>query len=322
MKVPPDLLAFLIAQNNFFIATHLNPEGDALGSSLVLAAALETLGKKVVVFDRDGVPEFYRFLPGHERIIRSIDGIETSSFNLLLLDCNTPERAGIEGIAFRFSAVIDHHETESDFGGIRWIEPHVAATGLMVLSLVDALGVPVTRDMATNLYTAIAIDTGTFRFGNTSAEVLRTAARLADAGAEPAAISASLYETWSEARFHLLRMALQTLEIRDGIAFTFVTREMYRATGAGPEDTENFSSFPRIVRTILVSAFFREIDDDYWKVSLRSKGGLNVAALAASFGGGGHKNAAGYFVRAPLDAAKEMLREKLSAHLRVPEVPR
>lgn len=312
MKVPANLLAFLKEQDDFFIATHINPEGDALGSSLALSMALNAIGKKTVLFDQDGVPEFYRFLPGYERILRSYAELKTPDFNLLLLDCNTPRRAGIEGLDFKQAAVIDHHETESDFGDVRWIEPKAAATGMMIYPLIKELGIRLTKDIATNLYTAIAIDTGTFRFGNTTAEVLRVAAELADAGASPSFISASLYETWSEARFNLLRLALQTLEIRNRVAITFVNREMFRKTGAGPEDTENFSSFPRIVRDIKISAFFREVDDHYWKVSLRSKGDINVAVVATFFSGGGHKNAAGYFVKAPLEAAKETLLARLS----------
>ncbi len=312
MKVPPELLAFLKEENDFFIATHINPEGDALGSSLALSMALNTIGKNTALFDRDGVPEFYRFLPGHEKIMHTYTDLNPSDYNLLLLDCNTLERAGIEILTFRQSAVIDHHETESDFGDIRWIEPKAAATGVMIFSLIKELGIGITTEMAVNLYTAIAIDTGTFRFGNTTAEVLRVAAELADSGAKPAFISASLYETWSEARFNLLRLALQTLEIRNKVAFTFVSREMYRQTGAGPEDTENFSSFPRIVKDIRISAFFREIDDHYWKVSLRSKGDINVAMIATLFEGGGHKNAAGYFINAPLESAKEVLLARLS----------
>jgi phosphoesterase RecJ-like protein len=312
MKIPPELLTFLRQEDDFFIATHINPEGDALGSSLALSMALHAMGKRTVLFDRDGVPEFYRFLPGHENILRSYTDVHSPDFNLLLLDCNTPGRAGIEALHFRQSAVIDHHETESDFGDIRWIEPKAAATGLMVFSLIKALGLGITKEMAVNLYTAVAIDTGTFRFSNTSAEVLRVAADLADAGANPSFISSSLYETWSKARFQLLRLALQTLDIRNGVAFTFVNREMFRETGTGPEDTENFSSFPRIVKDIRISVFFREIDDHYWKVSLRSKGDINVATVAAHFEGGGHKNAAGFFVRAPLDSAKQLLLARLS----------
>ena len=313
MKVPPELLSFLREEKDFFIATHINPEGDALGSSLALSMALETLGKKTVVYDRDGVPEIYRYLPGQEKFIQSVQGIEPSAFNLLLLDCNTPERAGIEGLGFQSSAVIDHHETETDFGDTKWIEPKAAATGLMIFYIVTELGVELTRDIAVNLYSAIAIDTGTFRFGNTTAEVLRVASELAEAGAKPGYVANNLYETWSEKRFHLLVMTLNTLEIRDGLAFTHVTREMFRRTGASPEDTENFSSFPRMMKDIGISAFFREIDGNEWKVSLRSRGEINVASVAASFAGGGHKNAAGCTIRASIEDAKQALLDKISA---------
>lgn len=312
MKVPPEILSFLREQKDFFLATHINPEGDALGSSLALSLALEILGKRTVVYDRDGVPYFYSFLPEHERIIKSAEGVRTLDLNLILLDCNTPERAGIEGWSFRSAAVIDHHETEADFGKPRWIEPDAAATGLMVFHIVKGLGVEITREIAINLYTAMAIDTGTFRFGNTSAEVLRAASELVEAGARPGYVANNLYETWSEQRFHLFVMALNTLEIKDSVAFTYVTKEMFKVTGADPEDTENFSGFPRMMKDIAISAFFREIAGGEWKVSLRSKGDVNVADLAASFGGGGHKNAAGYKIKAALPDARRELLNKLS----------
>lgn len=313
MKVPPELLSFLREKDDFFIATHINPEGDALGSSLALSTALETLGKRTVVYDRDGVPGIYKYLPGQERLIRSIQGLQSAVFNLLLLDCNTAERAGIEGLGFQSSAVIDHHETEATFGDTKWIEPKAAATGLMVFYVIRALGVELTRDIAVNLYSAIAIDTGTFRFGNTTAEVLRVAAELAEAGAKPGYVANNLYETWSERRFRLLIMTLNTLEIRDGVAFTHVTNEMFRKTGATPEDTENFSGFPRMMKDIGISAFFRETSGNEWKASLRSRGEINVADLAASFGGGGHKNAAGYTIKAAIEDAKQALLDKMSA---------
>jgi phosphoesterase RecJ-like protein len=319
MKVPPDLLAFLRKHDDFFIATHINPEGDALGSTLALSMALGTLGKNTIVYERDSIPEFYRFLPGHEKFIHSVQDIQPSTRNLILLDCNTPERAGIEGLNFKSSTVIDHHETETDFGDIKWIEPQAAATGIMIFNLLREMSVELTREIATNLYSAIAIDTGTFRFGNTNAEVLKVAAELAEAGAKPGFISNNLYETWSEKRFHLLVMALNTLEIRDNIAFTYVSREMFKKTGAGPEDTENFSSFPRMMKDIIISAFFRETDENEWKVSLRSKGDVNVAQISAFFKGGGHKNAAGYKIKAPLEDARDALLKiiALSAHMPV-----
>lgn len=307
MRIPPKLISFLREKDKFFIATHINPEGDALGSSLALSMALETLGKSTLVYDRDPVPEFYKFLPGYERFVRSSSHIIPSTFNLVLLDCNTPERAGIEGLHFKHSTVIDHHETETDFGNIKWVESKAAATGMMIFYLIKKLRIKVTKEIATNLYTAIAIDTGTFRYANTTADVLRVAAELVEAGANPALISNSLYETWSEKRFLLLTMALNTLEIRENVAFTFVTKDMYKKTGAGPEDTENFSSYPRMMKDVKISAFFREIGDNHWKVSLRSKREINVAEIAARFDGGGHKNAAGYKIKASIESAKESL---------------
>ncbi|MEW6586614.1 MAG: bifunctional oligoribonuclease/PAP phosphatase NrnA [Nitrospirota bacterium] len=307
MKVPPDILSFLKKEDGFFIATHINPEPDALGSSLALSTALESMGKRTIVFDRDTVPEFYRFLPGHERFVNSTSQIETSSYHLVLLDCNTPDRAGIDGLPFLSSAVIDHHETEKGFGDISWVVPGAAATGIMVFYLIKELGASISREIAMNLYAAIAIDTGTFRYSNTSAEVLRVAAELMEAGADPAFVSTSLYDTWTEDRFCLLILVLDSIEIRDSIAFTHVTKEMFEKTGTGPEDTENFANFPRVMKQVKVSAFFRQVGENHWKASLRSKGDLSVAGIAASFGGGGHKNAAGYTFKGTLEDAKEAL---------------
>ncbi|MDH5203572.1 MAG: bifunctional oligoribonuclease/PAP phosphatase NrnA [Nitrospirota bacterium] len=317
LKVPPELISFLKEGDRFFIATHINPEADALGSALALSMALESLGKETFVYDRDNVPEFYRFLPGYEKFKNSTNGLQPSHFNLILLDCNSLKRAGIEGIRFDYSAVIDHHATEKStthgsFGDIRWIEPEAAATGLMVFYLIKDLGVPITREIAINLYAAISIDTGTFRYKNTTSEVLRVGAELIETGVSPAYIAHSLYETWSKERFDLLIMALNTLEIRDDVAIIYASKEMYKKTGANPADTENFPNFPRMMKDIKVSAFFKEIGKNDWKASLRSKGNINVAEIAALFGGGGHENAAGFEIKTDLESAKKSLLKALS----------
>lgn len=311
MKIPPELLSFLREESTFFIATHINPEGDALGSSLALSMGLESLGKETFLY-RDDVPKFYHFLPGSEKFRNSVQPLITSDLPLILLDCGTLDRAGIDGLNFKRSVVIDHHETEKDFGDIRWLEPGAAAAGIMVYYLIKELGVKITRDMATNLYTAIAIDTGTFRYENTTAELLQIAAELVEAGASPSSIANSLYETWSKERFTLLIRSLNTLEITGDIAIIFITREMYRRTGATPEDTESFPNVPKVMKDIKVSALFKELDDNHWKVSLRSRGDINVAHIASHFGGGGHKNAAGYTIKANLESAKQALLKELS----------
>ncbi len=310
MQVPENLIALLRRERKFLIATHINPEGDALGSSLALSMALESMGKETVVFDRDPVPESYRFLPGHGKFTTTLPSLISKDSPLILLDCNDLERAGLENIVVPFAAVIDHHETERGFGDIRWIEPRAAATGMMVYALIKELGVTITRDMATNLYASIAIDTGTFRYSNVTPEVLRTAADLVESGADASCIAVGLYETWSSARFRLLIDTLNTLEVHDGLAITVVTRDMFRRTGSSAEDTENFSNFPRMMRDIKVSALFRQTENG-WKVSLRSKGSVNVALVAAEFQGGGHRNAAGYRTEKDLETAKIELKRAI-----------
>jgi bifunctional oligoribonuclease and PAP phosphatase NrnA len=312
VKVPHDLVSFLKTEDNFLIATHINPDGDAIGSALGLALALESTGKKVTVYDRDPVPEFYRFLPGQNKFIHSLHGLDTSSFNLILVDCNSPDRVGFEEMDFRHSCVIDHHETEKNFGLIKWVAPDAAATGLLIFYLLRESGFEVTQDIAVNLYTAIVIDTGAFRYANTTAEVLKVGAWLIEAGANPALISNSLYEMWTDRRFALLIMVLNTLEIRDDVALTFVTRRMFNKTNTGPEDTENFANFPRMIRDVKISAFLRQMDRNHWKISLRSKGDVNVAGIASLFEGGGHKNAAGCKIKGNLKTSKETLLKAIS----------
>lgn len=312
MKINPELLTLLKKEDSFFIATHISPDGDGLGSALALSIALESMGKKTVVYDKDEVPELYLFLPGHERFVKAIPDSQYPISNLILIDCNEPERAGLENVRIGNSAVIDHHETLNAFGDIKWIEKHAAATGLMVYSLIKELGLEITKEIATNLYTAIAIDTGTFRYNNTTSEVLRASAELVEAGAEPAAIAVALYETWSERRFRLLTMALDTLEIKDDIALMHVTRGMFEETGSSPEDTESFAVFPRRMKQVNAVAFFMEMPDRRWKISLRSRGVYNVADIALSFNGGGHRNAAGYKTGTDLATAKELLLKALA----------
>jgi phosphoesterase RecJ-like protein len=307
MKAPKRVLSAIKNDDTFLIATHISPDGDAIGSALALARALESMGKKVFVYDRDPVPKNYRFLPGHERFSNDIKKMTKADPVLVLLDCNSPERAAIERYSFRRSIIIDHHETETSYGDIRWVEKDAAATGLLVQSLIKYLGVKLTKDMAENLYTAISVDTGTFRYSNTSAGVLRAAAELIEAGAEPIIIAENLYETWDYNRFRLFLLSMNTLEKKDGVAITQVTRDMFRKTGTSSEDTEHFSNFPRKIDSVKMAAMFRELGRDEWKASLRAKGAVNVAKIAESFGGGGHKNAAGYTIKADIGSAKKAL---------------
>jgi len=311
MRTPKRLLSGLLKDDCFLIATHINPDGDAIGSSLALAEALVSLDKKIFLYDRDPVPQSYRFLPGHRKFSADLKKALRADPVLVLLDCNSPERAALGAVTFRKTVVIDHHETESAFGDLRWVAKDAAATGMLIYALIRSLGLGITPSMATNLYTAIAVDTGTFRYSNTTNEVLCAAAELVSAGAEPNSIAEHLYETWDYGRFRLFLMVMNTLEKKDGVAIVHVTAEMFRQTGTNAEDTENFANLPRRIDDVKVAAMLRETGSGEWKASLRSKGAANVARVAEQFGGGGHRNAAGFRIKGDLATAKKSLLKAL-----------
>jgi bifunctional oligoribonuclease and PAP phosphatase NrnA len=305
MKTPREIISVFKKEKVFFLSTHIHPDADAIGSVLALSFALESLGKQTYIYNKDRIPAQYRFMKGHKRFKSSVRNIIGKKPVLVLLDCNSPERAALERYSFRTSVVIDHHETERDFGDIRWVNPAAAATGLMIFYLIKSLGIVLTKEMSENLYSAISADTGTFRFSNTSAEVLRAGAELLDSGADPELVSESLYNHWERNRFELFMDTLNNLEITDNLAIMHITREMLQTTGTLPEDAENFANFPKMIREIKIAALFRETGDGSWKVSLRSKGNINVAKTAEFFGGGGHRNAAGFRISGSLDSVKK-----------------
>ncbi len=320
---PKEVIEFLKKSKNLILATHINPEGDAIGSTVALGIALERLGKNTLLYDRDRVPHIYRFLPGHERFSNSdfktlIKGFQESRGPVdavIILDCNTLERAAIEVPPDTTILIIDHHEPSEAFKKpakiIPWIEPSAPATGVMVYYLIKSLGVEIDFEISINLYTAIAIDTGTFRYSNTTPETLNLAAELLSKGVRPEQISEALYDSWSINRFKLLIECLNTLEIIDDIAITYVTEESFKKTGTSQEDTENFSNFPRMIRDVKVSVFLRQIDINKWKASLRSKGDIDVGEVARVFGGGGHRNAAGFIIEGRLEEIKEKIKDRL-----------
>jgi phosphoesterase RecJ-like protein len=307
MKPPKKILSLLKREGHVLIAIHVNPDGDALGSALALSGALESIGKKTFIYCKDPVPKFYRFLPGFSKIKSNLNRVVKNTPLLILLDCNSRERAALDCSTFSGSVVIDHHETENDFGDVRWIRRDAAATGLMVFYLIRTLGIAVTRNIATNLYAAISVDTGTFRYSNTHPDVLEVSAELIKYGANPSRIADCLYERWDIKRFNLLRLALNTLEVKNCVAMIHLTMDMFQKTGTIQGDTENFSNFPRMIDAVKVSAFFREYRRGRWRVSLRSKGEVNVAKIAEMFGGGGHRNAAGLSIKGSLFSAKKAL---------------
>jgi phosphoesterase RecJ-like protein len=269
-------------------------------------------------------------MPGHERFYTyetlEAAGLGASDFDtLMLIDCNNAERIGmeakeqhpaIEGLkaavaAGMFTVVVDHHHTASDFGDVRWIDPSVAATGMMVYSVIKALGAAVTRDIAVNIYTAMVIDTGNFRFDNTGADAFRAAAELADLGVVPSRIYEEVYQSFSAGRFNLYMKVIGSIEVQGDVAVSTVTKQMLEETSASPDETEDFVSFPKIMRHVLIAVLVRELNPQECKVSLRSKGDIDISGVALSFNGGGHKNAAGCRVKAGVEETKRLVLERI-----------
>jgi bifunctional oligoribonuclease and PAP phosphatase NrnA len=296
-----EIVDLLRGHRRFLICSHVNPDGDAVGSSVGLALYLEQEGKEAYVYNQDGVPQMYRFLPGSDRVRRSLpQGREfDASF---LLDCGEPRRVGDAFARFPGQGqrvVVDHHPAIPGLEGLRWIRTEAAATSELLFEIMERYGTPPSPDAATALYVALVTDTGSFRFSNTTPRTLSIASKLLKAGADHRLAMDHIYESFPAARLELLARVLGTLRLSfDGrVASVAVTRRMYDETGAQDDLTDGFVDFPRSIKGVEVAVLFREISAGEHRVNLRSRGNVDVGQLAARFQGGGHPNAAGCTLR-------------------------
>lgn len=306
----------LIDSKRLVIASHYNPEGDAIGSILALALALEKLGKETWPYNRDGVPFNLRFLPQMSRIKTELPAWEPDT--VVIADCGEFSRVGdVEKKLKKAPTIInvDHHGTNPKFGHLNWIVPEMASTGEMITEVIDALKVTWTPEMATCIYTAIVADTGSFQFGNTSPNSLRVAAKMVEYGALPGAVAQYLFFDLPEGNLQLLARVLATMkvEMRGKLATVEISRKMFEETGTTPDASEGFVDFPRSVRGIDVAVLFRQTGDAEYKISMRSKGNFDVAKVAKSFGGGGHAAAAGCTIKGSIEEVRANLIGKLSS---------
>ncbi|MCK5505286.1 MAG: bifunctional oligoribonuclease/PAP phosphatase NrnA [Thermodesulfovibrionia bacterium] len=312
MKISSKLLNLVKQNRSFLIVGHINPEGDSLGSCLALALGLKKLGKKdVCVLSRDPVPEVLKFLPSAKTIRQKPPRKEFDV--VFIVDCNTVERTGFEGFNAGKTGIIDHHvlpanTAESEVHkpvSASLIDPGAAAAGVLIYKVLTALKVPIDRSMATNLYTALLVDTGGFRYSNVSPESLEIASHLVEAGAKPWGIAKELYENVPYDSLALLGLSLSTLKKKDGMAWFTTTKSMFNKTGTTAEDCEDFVDYPRKVQDIEAAVFFRQDSEKTFKISLRSKGRVNVQKIAKSFNGGGHAAAAGCKVNGTLKEVQD-----------------
>lgn len=325
MTLPEKIVEIIKNESNFLILTHSTPDGDAFGSAISLKIFLETLGKEATVYTEHPIPSQYQFLPGIDKV-KDIKNLSTDAFNVIVLvDCNNPSRVSydkeIVEIVKKFEGkkiIIDHHIEDGksvEFTPYRWIEPDVAATGLMIHKLIKTMNGKINHQIATNLYTAIIVDTGNFQFDNTTEEVFLVASELVRAGAKPSFIYQNAFESWSENRFRLFQKMLNSVEIISSVAIACINKKLFDETATTEPDTERFVEFLRILKNVTVSALLREVEQGFIKVSLRSKGDCDVSKIAREFGGGGHKNAAGYRTSLNMEEAKQKLIEKLKEFL-------
>lgn len=308
------IVEVIASHQTFLITTHESPDGDAVGSSLALANYLTGLGKDVVVFMCDPVPDLYRFLPMADQVVSELPDKDYEV--CFVLDVGEFRRAGTAiGSCKRIGMFInlDHHKGCDEFGKFNLIDPQASATGALVYRLIRAAGHEVDYATAICIYTAIITDTGSFRYSNANPEAFTICGDMVAAGVNAWYISERLYESQPRARLELLALALATLTISPCGTFASLTvsLDMYGKSGATAELTDGFVNYPRSIQGVEVAIFFREISAGFYKVGFRSKGKVDVSALAAHFGGGGHHNAAGCTIQGDL----ESVREKLFSHL-------
>ena len=305
-------------KDRFLVACHENPEGDAIGSELALAIALRDMGKTVTVLNADPVPGNLLFLPGADTVVFDGDG---SKYDVaVVVDCGSPERTGRVGVELRKCPLlvnIDHHRTNGDRGDLSLVDPDAAATGLLIHRVLSALGYEIGLDVATNIYVAVLTDTGSFHYGSSSPEAFEVAGEMVRRGVDPWAVAEQVYETQSALRLRLLGRVLDSLEVAaDGRVACITTMEKdLREFSSGKDALEGFINYPRSIVGVEVAVSFREEQGGVFRVSFRSKGRVDVSAVAARFGGGGHRNAAGCTVPGSLADVRKRILEALAAVL-------
>lgn len=305
--------------NSFIVVSHVDPEGDAIGTSLALYHILKNLGKKVCVYNESGVPKILKFLPGSNELISEISSVNEFDC-IFVVDCGDLGRIGsLKNKLEKLKIInIDHHSTNDYFGDLNFVDKTASAAGEVLFDIIKALNIPINYDIAVNLYTAIVVDTGSFRYASTSSKSFKIAAELLQAGVDPWFVSMNIYENYPYERMKLLGDVLSTLTLHldSKVAFMLVTKDMLKKYNASVDITEGFVNFGRAIEGVELSIIFKETDNESFKLSMRSKGKIDVSMIAKSLGGGGHKNAAGCKINGTYEEAKKKVLEVLQEYER------
>lgn len=318
MTNPPAELIDRIKQGQrFVIASHQRPDGDAIGSAMAMALALEAIGKDATVVT-DAIPAaFLQPFPGVDTVRITPEITETYDA-ALIMECSELARTGVKGLDRSPVLNIDHHPGNTGYGAINWVDESAAACGEMAFTLIEALGAPLTEDVATHIYLAVLTDTGSFHFSHLTPRTYEIAKRCVEAGADPAWIARTHYDSNTLARVRIFGAVMNGMVIVDEgrIALLSITRRTMEDLGGTNDDLEGLINFPLTVKDIEAVAFFKEIGDIDWRVSLRSKGTVDVGAIARWQGGGGHTNAAGCSATGSLNDVTKQFGQMLSEAVR------
>jgi bifunctional oligoribonuclease and PAP phosphatase NrnA len=299
----------------FMVTSHIDPDGDAIGSAFALSLALGKFGKENVVYLKDEVPYRYEFLPRPATIVHEIPAQRFDA--IFVVDCGDFFRIGDGYEKLKEKGLIiniDHHQTNEAFGFLNILDERASSTAEIIHTILKSLDARIDFDVAVNIYTAILTDTGSFRYASTNAKAFLICEEMTHYGVVPSYVAEKVYESHPKERFLLLCLALATLETHydNGLAIMYITDEMFRRTGGSREHTEGFVELLKEMRGIEVAMVARQIGENRYKISMRSKGNVDVASVASRFGGGGHKNAAGCTIEGSVDQVKKMLIEAVA----------
>ena len=296
----------------FLVCSHAGPDGDAVGSMIAMGMLLEGLGKRAHLVSADRVPVVHRWLPGADRIEKALR-VHGPYDAVILLECDGLERTRLQGLEKFFQVNIDHHASGVEFADVNWIDHEAACVGEMVYRLFKAAGVALTPEAANCLYTTVLTDTGGFIYGGTRASTFGLARELTLAGADPIRVAQQVYFSTPMSKLLLLGAALRNLHREGRVAWLWITHEDMMRSCAAEEDCEGIVNYALSIAEVEAACFLRQLEEPRVRVSLRSKGRVNVAAIAERLGGGGHENAAGCTLDGPLVRAKEQIVAELKA---------
>jgi phosphoesterase RecJ-like protein len=300
----------IMRRQRFLLTSHARPDGDSIGSQLAMAFALEALGKQVRIVNADSAPEHYQDFPGMDRI--EIAGSASADVDaVIVMECSDLTRTGVAGLERAFLINIDHHAGNRLYGAINWHDESAAACGEMVFDLIRELGVPLNLEIATHVYLAILTDTGSFHHSNITPRTFDICRQTVEAGVNPAAMARRVFDSNSFGKLKLIGALLDSMQLLDDgrLALLYMDDAMLEACNCTNNDTEGLINLPLTAREIQAVVFFKVAPNGEVRVSMRSKYDVDVRQVAGAFGGGGHKNAAGFTVTGSLEQVRPRIVE-------------